>query len=852
EQRCHQCGGAVTGRSAAEIVAELATLPEKSKLTLIAPVVEHRKGEFKDVLDGLRERGFVRVRIDGKQQMLEDVGALDKKRKHTIEVIVDRVIVAEDARARLTDSVETALRAGSGRLLVEIEGKSPRVYSEERSCAKCKLSLPELSPQALSYNSPLGMCPDCSGLGTKLEADPSLLVPDTDLTIDQGAIEPWRNVAENTGWTSRIVGALCDRLEIPRNVAWKKIPSKKRDLLMWGAGDRRIPVKWNGKHSKGSWEMKWEGLCPQMMRRFESTQSESMRDKWKRYLHEAPCRTCSGQRLRAEARSVFLGGKSLVQVLGMTIRQALGYFQSLALDGVRAEIAAEVLKEVRHRLGFLVDVGLDYLTLERATASLSGGEAQRIRLAAQLGSELSGVMYVLDEPSIGLHQRDNLRLVETLERLRDLGNTVIVVEHDAETIERADHVVDFGPGAGKLGGKVVAEGTPADIRKSAASSTGRFLASIESIPIPAERRAPTGWLSVRGAKENNLRDVTARFPLGVLASVTGVSGAGKSSLVGQILVPALRRKLAGATEQVGAHEGVDGVGQLDKIIVIDQQPIGRTPRSNPATYSKLFDLVRDVFAQTKEARAFGYGPGRFSFNVKGGRCEACEGGGVRAVEMHFLPDVFVTCEACRGRRYNEATLRVLFRGRSIADVLETSVRDALGVFANVPPIMRILETLDEVGLGYIALGQPATTLSGGEAQRVKLARELARRDTGRTLYVLDEPTTGLHFEDVRHLLGVLQRLVAAGNSVLVVEHNLDVIKTADWVLDMGPEGGAGGGLVIAEGTPEQVAKNAKSYTGQFLKTVLPVAQPRKAAGTNGSSSTKSPKKKTATVLASSA
>jgi excinuclease ABC subunit A len=828
EQRCHQCGGEVVGRSAAEIVAELASLPDRSKLTVLSPVVEHRKGEFKDVLQGLRERGFSRVRIDGAVTLLEEAPALDKKRKHTIEIVVDRVAVTSDARARLADSVETALKAGGGRALVEVEGGGARLYSEERSCPRCKISLPELSPQALSYNSPLGMCPDCSGLGSRLEADPAALVPDPSLTIDEGAIDPWRNVAESSGWTARIVTALCDRLGIPRNVPYKKIPAKKRELLLWGTGEERIQVKWSGKHSKGSWAMKWEGLCPQVMRRFEGTQSEQMRDKYRKYLREGSCRACSGQRLRPEARSVYLGGRSIVEVLSLTIRDALAYFTGLVLDGVRAEIAAEVLKEVRHRLTFLMDVGLDYLTLDRATASLSGGEAQRIRLAAQLGSELSGVMYVLDEPSIGLHQRDNLRLVATLERLRDLGNTVIVVEHDAETILRADHVVDFGPGAGKLGGRVVAEGPPDAVRRSSASLTGRFLAGAEHVAVPGRRRKPLGHLEVRGARENNLQNVTVRFPLGVFCAVTGVSGAGKSSLVGQILVPALRRRLSGALEQAGDHDGIDGVEQLDKIIVIDQQPIGRTPRSNPATYSKLFDLVRDVFAQTKEARAFGYGPGRFSFNVKGGRCEACEGAGVRAVEMHFLPDVFVRCDACKGRRYNDATLRVTFRGRSIADVLDLSVRDALGVFENIPPILRILETLDEVGLGYIALGQPATTLSGGEAQRVKLARELARRDTGRTLYVLDEPTTGLHFDDVRHLLAVLGRLVDAGNSVLVVEHNLDVIKTADFIVDLGPEGGSGGGKVIAAGTPEQVARTRDSHTGRYLAAVLGVQAVAKA------------------------
>jgi len=820
EQRCHVCGGPIMGQSAGEVVAELAALPDKARVTLLAPVVEHRKGEFKDVLDGLRQNGFTRARIDGKVTLLEEAPALDKKKKHNIEVVVDRIVMNTDVRARLTDSVETALKAGSGRLIVDIEGAASRSFSEARSCPKCNVSMPELTPQALSYNSPLGMCVACHGLGTKLEIDPKLLVPDSSLTIDGGAVDPWRNIAENSGWTSRIVTALCDKLEVPRDVAWKKIPAKKREMLLYGTGDKRIEVAWNNKHSKGAWAMKWEGLCPQIMRRYESTSSEGMRDKYRKYLHEAACRDCGGARLRAEARSVFIADKSLVDVQRMTISEAHHYFGSLKLTGARAEIAFEILKEIRHRLGFLLNVGLEYLTLERATASLSGGEAQRIRLAAQIGSELSGVMYVLDEPSIGLHQRDNHRLIGTLEGLRDLGNTVIVVEHDTETILRADHVVDFGPGAGKHGGRVVAQGSAADIMRAPESITGKFLSGAESIPVPTERKQATGYITVSGARENNLKDLTVRFPLGVFCAVTGVSGAGKSSLVGQILEPGLRRELTGALEQIGEHDSIEGIEQIDKVIVIDQQPIGRTPRSNPATYSKLFDLVRDVFAQTKEARAYGYGPGRFSFNVKGGRCEACEGGGVRAIEMHFLPDVFVRCEACKGKRYNDATLRVTFRGKSIADVLETSVKDALGLFENIPPIMKIVETLDEVGLGYVSLGQPATTLSGGEAQRVKLARELARKDTGRTLYVLDEPTTGLHYADVRQLLGVLQRLVAAGNSVLVVEHNLDVIKVADWVIDLGPEGGGAGGKVIAEGTPEQVAKNPASFTGQFLKPLL--------------------------------
>ncbi|MFO0551349.1 MAG: excinuclease ABC subunit UvrA [Polyangiaceae bacterium] len=821
EQRCPKCGGPVTGTSAAEIVGELGALPQGTRVVLYAPVVEHRKGEFREVFESLRQSGFSRVRVDGKVSSLDEMTSLDKKRKHSIEVVVDRMAIATDTGPRLTDSVETALRTGQGKLVVDVEGDAPRAFSELRACPKCSLSLPELTPQALSYNSPLGMCPDCHGLGTKLEPDERLVVPDPSLSIDGGAIEPWRNVAENTGWTSRIVTALCDDLGVDRSVPWKKLPQKKRELLMHGAGDRRIQVEWTGKHSKGAWAMRWEGLLPQLMRRYEATQSEGMRDKYRKYLHETACSACQGARLRPEARAVLLGGRSLVAVLGMTIREAHTYFTELALTGVRAEIARELLKEIRHRLGFLLDVGLEYLTLERATASLSGGEAQRIRLAAQLGSELSGVMYVLDEPSIGLHQRDNLRLVQTLTHLRDLGNTVIVVEHDADTIHRADHVVDFGPAAGKLGGRVIAEGTPTEILANEASITGRFLSGHDRIEVPTGRRTPKGRLVVRGARENNLRNIDVEIPLGVMCAVTGVSGAGKSSLVGQILEPALRQKLMGALESPGAHDALEGVDTLDKVIVIDQQPIGRTPRSNPATYSKLFDLIRDVFAQTKEARAYGYNAGRFSFNVKGGRCETCEGAGVRSVEMHFLPDVFVRCETCKGKRYNDATLRVLFRGKSIYDVLDTSVRDALSLFENVPPIARILETLDEVGLGYIALGQPATTLSGGEAQRVKLARELARRDTGRTLYILDEPTTGLHFADVRQLLGVLTRLVDAGNSVLVVEHNLDVIKIADHVIDLGPEGGSGGGQVVAAGTPEEIACVEASHTGRYLRPLLP-------------------------------
>jgi excinuclease ABC subunit A len=831
EQRCHLCGGRVTARSAAEIVAELALLPAGSKVTLYAPKVVHRKGEHKEVFDEARQAGFARARVDGKVVRLEDAPALDKKLKHTIEVVVDRLAIEADARARLTDSVETALRAGGGTVLVAVEGEAAeRTYAEARACPACGVSLPELTPQMLSYNSPLGMCPECNGLGTRMEVDLDLVIPDPSLSISEGAVDPWRTVVDgDTGWRARVVGALSRELKIDLEKPWSKLTQKQRDVLLHGLEDKRVRVSWQGKSSEGSWDMKWEGIVPKLERHWKETTSDNVREKIAKYLRETTCSACDGLRLKPESRAVFVEGKSIVDVFGMTVAEAAAHFASLRLEGARAVIAEEVLKEVRARLGFLLDVGLEYLTLSRSAVTLSGGEAQRIRLASQLGSELSGVLYVLDEPSIGLHQRDNLRLVATLERLRDLGNTVIVVEHDADTIRAADHVIDFGPGAGRLGGRVVAQGSPKELEASPDSVTGRFLSGAERIEIPAERRRPTAFLEVKNARENNLRNVDVAFPLGVLCSVTGVSGAGKSSLVNEILHPALRKALHGATERVGAHDRLLGIDRIDKVIDIDQQPIGRTPRSNPATYTKAFDLVREVFATTNEARAFGYGPGRFSFNVKGGRCEACEGGGVREVEMHFLPNVFVTCEACKGRRYNEATLRVKWKGKSIAEVLETSIADAIGLFDAITPLSRILRTLDEVGLGYVALGQPATTLSGGEAQRVKLARELAKRDTGRTLYILDEPTTGLHFADVKKLLDVLRRLVDAGNSVLVVEHNLDVVKASDWVIDLGPEGGTGGGELVAVGTPEDVAKVARSHTGKHLAEVLAEsARPRPA------------------------
>jgi excinuclease ABC subunit A len=828
EQRCHLCGGEVAARSAGEIVAELLTLPSKTKVTLLAPKAENRKGEFRDVFDEARKAGFARVRVDGVMRRLDEITALDKKKKHTVQIVVDRLALDHSDRARLSDSIETALRAGGGSLLVAVEGEErERAYSEERACPACGVGLPEMSPQSFSFNSPLGMCEACTGLGSTLEVDPDLVVPNGDLSIAEGAIEPWgERFAREQGWTTRIAAALEREMGIPLKKPWKQLTARQREIVLFGTGERRVQVSWSGKHGKGSWAMRFEGVANNIKRRWHGTHSEMMRQWLGKYFREQLCRSCKGKRLRPESCAVFLADKNIVDVTSLTVGEAEKYFSALPLVGARAQIAEEILKEVRARLGFLLNVGLDYLTLDRAAASLSGGESQRIRLASQLGSELSGVMYVLDEPSIGLHQRDNLRLIATLQRLRDLGNSVIVVEHDAETIESADYVVDFGPGAGRQGGHVVAAGTPKEIAANKASLTGQYLAGTTRIEIPSTRRKPKGFITVRGAREHNLRNIDVGFPLGVLLAITGVSGAGKSSLINGILHPALRRKLHDSLDKVGVFSKLEGIEQIDKVVDIDQKPIGRTPRSNPATYTKAFDHIRELYAGTPEAKTFGFGPGRFSFNVKGGRCEACEGDGVKTVEMHFLADVHVTCEVCHGRRYNDATLRVKWKGLDIAQLLETRVSEALSLFENHRQLSHILRTLDDVGLGYIALGQAATTLSGGEAQRVKLSRELAKRDTGRTLYLLDEPTTGLHFDDVRRLLTVLDRLVAAGNSVLVIEHNLDVIKTADYVIDLGPEGGAAGGEVIAAGTPEEVAANARSYTGQFLAEIL---KPRRAS-----------------------
>jgi excinuclease ABC subunit A len=826
-QHCPSCGRQVGKQTPQQIVDSILAMPEGARILVLAPLVQNRKGEYRDLLADVAKRGFARVRVDGMIHQLTDRLALDKKLKHDVELVVDRLVVKSGIRARLTDSVETALREGKGTLIVadadreqkvgpgdpEEYKKWDRFYSEENACHACGLSFGELAPQAFSFNSPVGSCPDCQGLGTRAEMDADLIVPDPSLTIRDGAVEPWASGMERgEGWTFEFVEHLSRSLKIDLDVPWAKLSKKDRDAVMYGT-----EAAGNGR----SWRIEFEGVVNQLYRRFKTTGSEAMRRYYMRYFSDKPCQTCGGERLRPESRSVKIRGRGIVDLSRLTIQEAHSWLASLGLQGNEAKIADELLKEIRNRLRFLLDVGLGYLTLDRPGPSLSGGESQRIRLASQMGSELTGVIYILDEPSIGLHQRDNGKLLATLKRLRDIGNSVVVVEHDEETMEQADWIVDFGPGAGAHGGDIVAQGTPEEVKRHPTSLTGAYLSGRRAIPIPDRRRAGDhGAVTVSGARENNLKDVTAAFPLGRMIAVTGVSGAGKSTLVNGVLRPALMRLLYGTREVPGRHQGLSGHELVDKVIDINQQPIGRTPRSNPATYTKLFDHVREVFAQTPEARSFGYLPGRFSFNVKGGRCEACQGDGMKLVEMHFLADVLVPCEVCGGKRFNDATLRVAFKGKNVAEVLDLSVTEAKDLFQHHREIARILTTLEDVGLGYIKLGQPSPTLSGGEAQRIKLSRELARVGTGKTLYILDEPTTGLHFEDVRKLLAVLDRLVDAGNTVVVIEHNLDVIKCADWVMDLGPEGGEEGGRIVAEGTPEEVARMKKSYTGQHLARML--------------------------------
>jgi len=819
-QHCTICGKEVRGRGTDEIVAEVLGLPRGAKLLVLAPLVSHRKGEFREVFAELASRGFVRVRLDGEVVRLDALPAIDKKKKHDLELVIDRLTIDAASRARLAEAVELGLREGKGELVVEVEGKAPLRFSSQRSC--CGQSYPEPSPQSFSFNSPLGMCAACNGLGVRTEIDPELVVPDPKRSIRAGAIAPWATSMERgDGWTFRTIEALAKATGVDLDVPFGKLPKKQRDQVLYGLEGKKIRVTWGseGTESHGSWGIRFHGVIPTLMRRFRETSSERMRDQYQKYMRELTCDACGGRRLREASLAVRVGKKSIADVVALSVRDAADWFEALELGGARESIAEGPLREIRSRLSFLLNVGLEYLSLERSGPTLSGGEAQRIRLASQLGSELSGVMYVLDEPSIGLHARDNQRLIAMLRHLRDLGNSVLVVEHDEDTIRAADHVVDFGPGAGHLGGKVVFEGDPGALAV-ADSLTGQYLSNRRRIDVPAERRAPKGKLVVRRAREHNLKGIDVTFPLGVLVAVTGPSGAGKSSLVSGILLPALARHLHEATDAVGAHDRIDGLEGIDKVIAIDQRPIGRTPRSNPGTYTKAFDEIRALFAELPASRTRGWDAGRFSFNMKGGRCEACEGDGVVRVEMHFLSDVYVTCEVCQGKRYDAETLGVRYRERSIAEVLDTDIDGCRELFAAHVGLSRILRTLSEVGLGYVKLGQPAPTLSGGEAQRIKLARELSRTQTGRTLYVLDEPTTGLHFEDVRRLLEVLHRLVDAGNTVVVIEHHLDVVKSADHVIDLGPAGGDEGGRLLAAGTPEAIAKNTKSVTGPFLARIL--------------------------------
>ena len=821
---CPKCGKAVTRQSPQAIVDQILELPATTKFQVLAPVVRARKGEFVELFSDLITQGYSRARIDGEVVQLSDAPKLKKQEKHTIEVVIDRLTAKAESKTRLTDSIETALRLASGIVVLDfVDAKGDdkeRTYSEHLACHDCELSFEELEPRSFSFNSPFGACPECSGIGTKKEVDEDLIIPDDSISINDGAIAPWSG-GQSSDYFLRLLEALAKDLPFSLDTPWKKISAKAKDAILNGY-EYEIKMKYKGRYGARNYTTGFEGVVPFIHRRHEETDSDYSRDKYEAYMREVSCETCNGARLKPEVLAVTIGDKNISEICELSIADCAAFLKQIKLNKREAQIAERVMKEVHARLGFLLDVGLDYLSLARPAGSLSGGEAQRIRLATQIGSGLVGVLYVLDEPSIGLHQRDNKRLIETLTRLRNLGNTLIVVEHDEETIRTADWIVDIGPGAGEHGGKVVVSGSYEDLIASKESITGAYLSGRKSIEIPKSRRPvdPKRKLVVKGAKENNLKDIEVEVPLGVFVSVTGVSGSGKSTLVNDILYTVLANKLNGARLVPGRHRTVTGIELLDKVVHVDQSPIGRTPRSNPATYTGVFDKIRALFAETSEAKIRGYQQGRFSFNVKGGRCENCSGDGTITIEMNFLPDVYVPCEVCHGARYNRETLEVHYKGKTIAEVLNMPIEEAHGFFESVPAIARYLKTLNDVGLGYVRLGQSAPTLSGGEAQRVKLATELQRRSTGRTIYVLDEPTTGLHFEDVNKLLTVLNRLVDTGNTVVVIEHNLDVIKCSDWVIDMGPEGGFRGGLVVAEGTPEAVAKVKESYTGQFLGEIL--------------------------------
>ncbi len=818
---CPKCGTEVARQTPQAIVDQILDLPAGTKFQVLAPMVRGRKGEFADTWQELITQGFSRARVDGEVIQLAEPPKLKKQEKHTIEIVIDRLQVKPESKSRITDSIEIALKLGNGIVVLDLIGKEELTYSEHLACHDCGLSFEELEPRSFSFNSPFGACPECTGLGTKLEVDEELIIPDDSLSINDGAIAPWSTGHVNE-YFQRLLEGLAKDVKFSMDTPWKKLSEKAKTAVLHGF-DYEVEVSYKNRYGRmRRFTSGYEGVIPYIHRKHEETDSDYSREKYESYMRETPCGVCNGARLKPEILAVTIGEKSIYEVCEMSIDECAMFLKRIKLNAREAKIAERVLKEVHERLGFLLDVGLDYLSLSRAAGSLSGGEAQRIRLATQIGSGLVGVLYVLDEPSIGLHQRDNRRLIDTLTRLRNLGNTLIVVEHDEETIKTADWIVDIGPGAGEHGGRVVVSGTYEDLINSKESVTGAYISGRKAIEIPAIRRPvdPKRKLVVKGAKENNLKDIDVEIPLGLFVSVTGVSGSGKSTLVNDILYVALANKLNGARLVAGRHRNVTGVDQLDKVVHVDQSPIGRTPRSNPATYTGVFDKVRALFAETTEAKVRGYQQGRFSFNVKGGRCENCAGDGTITIEMNFLPDVYVPCEVCHGARYNRETLEVHYKGKSIADVLNMPIEEAYNFFESVPTISRYLKTLNEVGLGYVRLGQSAPTLSGGEAQRVKLATELQRRSTGRTIYVLDEPTTGLHFEDVSKLLGVLNRLVDTGNTVVVIEHNLDVIKCADWIIDMGPEGGFRGGNVVAQGTPEEVSKVAGSYTGQFVKEIL--------------------------------
>jgi excinuclease ABC subunit A len=820
EPHCPICGRPITGQSVEQITDHVLALPEGTRFLVLAPLVRDRKGEHRDVLEQIRAEGFSRVAVDGTTYTLDEVPALDKKFAHTVEVVVDRLVMRDDLRRRLSDSLETAVRLADGLVRIEEvprDGSAPQswIYSERFACPEHGASLPELAPRTFSFNSPHGACPQCTGLGFTQEVDPELIV-DPDRTLAEGAILPWTD--RTTDYYDLLLGVIGDQHGIDLNRPWRALPERQRTLLLEGPR-RRERLYLGARRKGGSWGW-FEGVVPQLRRQHATSMSHAMRDSIEQFMSLRPCPACGGARLKPEALAVTVAGRNIHEICLLSVEDALGFFAGLELTETQAFIGARVIQEISERLRFLDDVGVGYLTLARAAGTLSGGEAQRIRLATQIGSGLVGVLYILDEPSIGLHQRDNRKLIGTLERLRDQGNTVLVVEHDEEMVRAADHVIDMGPGAGHHGGRVVAQGSVADIEAEPASVTGAFLSGRRGVPVPTTRREARGWITVHGARENNLRGVDVGFPVGAFTCVTGVSGSGKSTLVNEVLLKALGGRLGRKPTRPGAHDRIEGLDHIDKVIDIDQSPIGRTPRSNPATYTGLFDHIRQLFSKTQEARARGYSPGRFSFNVKGGRCEACKGDGTITIEMHFLPDVYVPCEVCGGKRYNRETLTVRYGGRTIHEVLQLSVEEAVQAFAAVPKIHRRLQTLHDVGLDYVRLGQPATTLSGGEAQRVKLATELSKVATGRTLYVLDEPTTGLHFADIEKLLEVLQRLVDQGNTVVVIEHNLDVIKCADHVIDLGPEGGLGGGTLIASGAPEEVAATPGSYTGEYLRPVL--------------------------------